>query len=110
MSSLEHIESLEVLGHVYFRQGKQAEARTVFEGILALLPDNPVALKHLAVLALERGEGEEALRLLEIYAVAHDGGREEEAVQLLRVQALRLTGREPEAKKIFRSLLEAQQS
>lgn len=107
MFSPEEIESLEILGHVYFRQGKLAEARTVFEGILAVEPANPIARRHLAALALEKGDGEDALRHLEFCSVTREDGKREEAVPLLRAQALRLAGRAGEAERIFRNWLEA---
>jgi Tfp pilus assembly protein PilF len=108
--SPEQIECLEILGHVYYRQGKPTEARTVFEGIQALDPGNRVALKHLAVLALERGDGATALRLLNAYALTQVGTEREAAVVLLRVRALRLIGRKPEADRMFKAWIGAPQA
>ncbi|MCL1916667.1 MAG: hypothetical protein FWG17_08210, partial [Desulfovibrionaceae bacterium] len=57
----ECVETLEILGHVYFLQGRPREARIVFNGLLALDEGNESALKHLAALDLEEGDGRGAL-------------------------------------------------
>ena len=95
----EHIEALEILGHVYFLQGRGAEARIVFNGILALDEGNRSALKHLAVLSLEDGQGGEALRRLEAYAALADkeAGGTDPLVRLMRAKALSLEGRAAES-------------
>ena len=105
MLDQEDMEALEILGHVYFRQGRLKEARIVFEGLLALAPENRTARKHLAALALERGEGEEALRHLEDWNEGKPEGSLEPAALLLRVQALRLTGRNSDAQQVFAAYL-----
>jgi predicted Zn-dependent protease len=99
MNQREQIEALEILGHLYFRQGRAAEAHTVFAGILALEAENKAAQKHLAALALERGDGQEALQRL--------SGHTEPAALLMRAQALRLAGQTGEMEKVFRDYLQA---
>ena len=95
----ENIEALEILGHVYFLQGRQTEARIVFNGILALDEDNRAALKHLAALSLEEGAGGEALLRLEAYAslAEKDAGEADPRIWLMRAKALHLEGRNTEA-------------
>lgn len=95
MLEQEDIESLEILGHVYFMQGRAADAAVVFRGLLALAPDNLSALKHLAALALEKKDGAEALQFLDAYIAR--GGDREPAFLLMRVQALTAAGRGVEA-------------
>ncbi|MDR0467148.1 MAG: hypothetical protein LBH94_07310 [Deltaproteobacteria bacterium] len=95
----ECIETLEILGHVYFLQGRSAEARIVFAGILALDAGNESALKHLAALDLEEGNGGDALRRLEecaSLAKARDGGPDPR-LWLMRAKALQVEGRNAEA-------------
>ncbi|MDR1945583.1 MAG: tetratricopeptide repeat protein [Desulfovibrio sp.] len=101
MLQREQIESLEILGYVYFRQGRAKEARIVFEGLAALAPENEVALGHLAALAVERGDGAEALRRLDAYVAEYPDRKHEPALALLRIRALRLNGREDEAEKML---------
>jgi predicted Zn-dependent protease len=93
------IEALEILGHVFFLQGRQTEARIVFNGILALEEDNQVALKHLAALALEEGAGGEALLRLEACAflAKKDAGQADPRLLLMRAKALSLEGKTAEA-------------
>jgi Tfp pilus assembly protein PilF len=105
MIQREQIEALEILGHMYFRQSRPAEARVVFAGILALDAENKTAQKHLAALALERGDGAEALQRLAAYANGQEPG--EPAALLMRVQAMRLAGRTDEVEKVFRAYLQA---
>jgi predicted Zn-dependent protease len=95
----ECIEALEILGHVYFLQGRPTEARIVFNGILALDEDNASARKHLAALSLEEGSGGGALSRLEAYAAVaekEDGGLDPR-LWLMRAKALNLEGRTTEA-------------
>ena len=89
----EVVEALEILGHVYFLQGRPREARIVFSGLLALDEGNQCALKHLAALNLEEGAGEEALRRLEASAFSKADPR----LWLMRAKALSLEGRSAEA-------------
>ena len=95
----ECIETLEILGHIYFLQGRSREARIVFNGILALDEGNESALKHLAALALEEGNGGEALRRLEAcasLAEKHIDGPDPH-LWLMRAKALQLEGKNEEA-------------
>ncbi|MDR2503067.1 MAG: hypothetical protein LBD82_01565 [Deltaproteobacteria bacterium] len=105
----EQIESLEILGHVYFMQGRPREAGLVFHGLLSLKQDNFCALKHLAALALERGDGAEALRHLEKCAAVLDKERDPmpPPLLLMRAKALRLAGREGEARQAMSEYLNA---
>jgi predicted Zn-dependent protease len=95
----ECIEALEILGHVYFLQGRPREARIVFNGILALDEDNESARKHLAALSLEEGSGSEALSWLEAYAALaeKDAGGPGPCLWLMRAKALHLEGKAAEA-------------
>ena len=97
----ECIEALEILGHIYFLQGRAAEARIVFNGIVALDAGNESALKHLAALSLEEGAGGEALaRLEECFALAEkDAGRTDPRLWLMRAKALHVEGKRAEAGK-----------
>jgi predicted Zn-dependent protease len=101
----EEVEALEILGHVYFRQGRMREAHIVFAGLLALAPENEVARRHLAALALDRGDGGETLRLLDAYMEGRPESNREPAVLLLRGQALRRIGRNDDAEKVFAAYL-----
>ena len=95
----ECIETLEILGHVYFLQGRPTEARIVFNGIQALDEGNESAVKHLAALDLEEGDGNGALRRLEACAsltVKHADGSDPR-LWLMRAKALQLEGRDAEA-------------
>jgi predicted Zn-dependent protease len=95
----ECVETLEILGHVYFLQGRPREARIVFNGILALDEGNESALKHLAALDLEEGDGRGALRRLEACASQtgkHVGGPDPR-LWLMRAKALQLEGQNAEA-------------
>ena len=107
MSTLtrEYMETLEILGHVYFLQGRAREARIVFKGILALDALNQSALGHLAALDLEEGAGENALHRLEAYAQAQAEGSPAPAFWLLRAQALRQTGQTGEARQAMAEYL-----
>jgi predicted Zn-dependent protease len=95
----ECIEALEILGHVYFLQGRPAEAGIVFNGILALDEGNQSALKHLAALSLEKGGGSAALSRLEAYASSakNDAEGPDPRLWLMRAKALSLEGRSGEA-------------
>jgi predicted Zn-dependent protease len=95
----ECIEALEILGHVYFLQGRPTEARIVFNGILALDEDNASARKHLAAISLEEGSGSEALARLEAYAALaeKEAGGPDPRLWLMRARALNLEGRAAEA-------------
>jgi len=97
----ECIEALEILGHVYFLQGRRAEACIVFNGILALEEGNQSALKHLAAMSLEEGAGGEALLRLEACAslAGKDGGGADSRLWLMRAKALSLEGRSAEAEE-----------
>jgi predicted Zn-dependent protease len=93
----EHIEALEILGHIYFLQGRAKECRIVFKGLLVLDEGNTSALGHLAALELEEGRGEDALRLLDAYM---SGERKASPpVWLMRAQALALAGRVDESRR-----------
>ena len=91
----EGLEALEILGHVYFLQGRRKEARIVFSGLLALDEGNQCALGHLAALGLEEGEGEEALARLEDLDFSAE--KADPRLWLMRAQALSLLGRGEEA-------------
>jgi predicted Zn-dependent protease len=95
----ECIEALEILGHIYFLQGRPKEARIVFNGILALDEENASARKHLAALSLEEGFGSEALSRLEEYSALaeKDAGGPDPRLWLMRAKALHLEGRAAEA-------------
>ena len=95
----ECIEALEILGHVYFLQGRPAEARIVFSGLLALDEGNESALKHLAALSLEEGDGSGALQRLEACAAVAEkqGGRLDPRLWLMRAKALQVEGKSAEA-------------
>jgi predicted Zn-dependent protease len=95
----ECIETLEILGHVYFLQGRPEEARIVFNGILALDEGNESSLKHLAALSLEEGAGNEALLRLEACAAlaAKGAGAPDPCLSLMRARALNLLGKSAEA-------------
>jgi len=95
----ECIEALEILGHVYFLQGRPKEARIVFNGILALDESNESAWKHMAALSLDEGAGSEALSRLETcFALAgKNTGEPEPCLWLMRARALSLEGRAVEA-------------
>jgi predicted Zn-dependent protease len=95
----ECIETLEILGHVYYLQGRPREARIVFNGILALDEGNDSALKHLAALDLEEGDGGGALRRLEACASRgekHPDGPDPR-LWLMRAKALQLENKNSEA-------------
>ncbi|MDR2891982.1 MAG: hypothetical protein LBV80_02700 [Deltaproteobacteria bacterium] len=87
----EDIETLEILGHVYFLQGRAKEANIVFNGILALNDNNESALRHLAALSLDEGNGSEALRRIDACASA------DSALWLMRAKALHMEDRKAEA-------------
>jgi predicted Zn-dependent protease len=91
----ECIEALEILGHVYFLQGRGAEARIVFNGLLALEEGNESALKHLAALSLEEGAGGEALLRLEACAAMakKDSGGHDPRLWLMLAKALHMEGK-----------------
>ena len=91
----ECIEAIEILGHIYFLQGRQVEARIVFNGILALDAGNESALKHLAALSLEEGDGAGALRRLEEYAsvARKQSGEPDPRLWLMRARALSAEGK-----------------
>jgi predicted Zn-dependent protease len=95
----ECIEALEILGHIYFLQGRFREARIVFHGILALDEDNTSARKHLAALGLEEGSGSGALARLEEYSALaeKEAGGPDPRLWLMRAKALNLEGRTAEA-------------
>ena len=95
----ECIEALEILGHVYFLQGRPREARIVFDGILALDEDNESARKHLAALCLEEGSGNEALSRLDACAALAEkaAGAPDPCLWLMRAKALHLEGKAAEA-------------
>jgi predicted Zn-dependent protease len=95
----EGIEALEILGHIYYLQGRPAEARTVFNALLVLDESNASALKHLVALSLEEGTGGEALSRLEAYfALAEqDADGPDPRLWLMRARALSLEGRTAEA-------------
>jgi predicted Zn-dependent protease len=95
----ECIEALEILGHIYFLQGRSTEARIVFNGILELDEGNQAALKHLAALSLENGAGAEAMRQLDVYAalVEKETGGADPCLWLMRAKALHQEGRAAEA-------------
>ena len=95
----ECVETLEILGHVYFLQGRSVEARIVFTGILALDEGNESALKHLAALDLDEGDGGSALRKLEAYASLAEKhiGEPDPRLWLMRAKALQLEGKNAEA-------------
>lgn len=95
----EGVEALEILGHVYYLQGRPEEARIVFNGLLVLDEGNESALKHLAALSLEEGAGGEALSRLEAYfALAEkNASGPDPRLWLMRAKALSLEGRTAEA-------------
>ena len=95
----ECIEALEILGHIYFLQGRPAEARIVFTGILAWDANNQPALKHLAAMSLEEGAGSEALSRLErcVSLAAKEPGGPDPRLWLMRAKALSLVGKAAEA-------------
>ena len=97
----ECLEALEILGHVYFLQGRKTEARIVFNGLLALDEGHQSALKHLAALNLEEGAGGKALLRLEACALGAEkaGGDPDPRLWLMRAQALSLEGRQAEARE-----------
>ena len=101
MAVLDHecIEALEILGHIYFLQGRPREARIVFNGILALEEGNQSALKHLAAMSLEEGAGGEALSRLEacVSLAEKDAGGPDPRLWLMRAKALHMEGRSAEA-------------
>ena len=105
MASLpqEQIQALEILGHVYFLQGRPREARIVFNGLLALDEANASALKHLAALDLEEGQSGKALRLLDDYA--RRAQEAPPALWLMRAQALEQSGRKDEARQTMAEYL-----
>jgi len=49
-------DTLNTLGIAYARAGRPAEARQVFERVLAVNPESSVPLENLGVLAMERGD------------------------------------------------------
>jgi predicted Zn-dependent protease len=95
----EHLEALEILGHIYYLQGRPKEARIVFNGLLVLDEENEPALKHLAALSLEEGDGGGALsRLKACFALAEkDAGGPDSRLWLMRAKALNLSGQATEA-------------
>jgi len=93
----EAIETLEILGHVFFLQGRPAESRIVFMGLLVLDDGNVSALKHLAALSLEAGDGGEALTQLEACQASGEAGGPDPRLWLMRAKALNLEGRAAEA-------------
>ena len=93
----EGLEALEILGHVYFLQGRRKEARIVFNGLLTLDEGNQCALRHLAALNLEEGAGEEALARLEALAFSAEKDEPDPRQWLMRAKALSLLGRSAEA-------------
>jgi predicted Zn-dependent protease len=101
----EYMETLEILGHVYFLQGRFKEAGIVFKGILAMDAQNRSALGHLAALDIEEGAGENALRSLETYARTQKQEEPAPAFWLLRAQALRQAGQTEEARQAMAEYL-----
>jgi hypothetical protein len=105
MAALERegIEALEILGHIYYLQGRSSEARIVFNGLLILDEGNASALKHLAALSLEEGAGGEALSWLEAYGTLAEKGADglDPRLWLMRARALSLEDRAAEAGENF---------
>ena len=97
----ECVEALEIMGHVYFLQGRKTEARIVFNGILALDEYNQSAIKHLAAMNLEEGAGGEALGRLEacVSLAQKDAKGPDPRLWLMRAKALYLEGKAAEAEE-----------
>ncbi|HVX89270.1 MAG TPA: tetratricopeptide repeat protein [Gemmatimonadales bacterium] len=58
----DYVSARVVLGRVYLATGDRAKAREAFARVVQLDPESVIALKALADLAEEEGQGEEALR------------------------------------------------
>ena len=59
------------LGQLLASQGKTAEARAVFEGVLALAPDQLAAVGQLVALDEREGKGDAAMARIDAYLSAH---------------------------------------
>ncbi|MBQ4615346.1 MAG: hypothetical protein IJB29_01330 [Mailhella sp.] len=93
-------KSLHVLAYMLFRMGQEDRARKIYAALASLAaagrPDRH-ALTGLAAIAIERGEGAEALEYLR---AAMDGAAlssKKAALFLMKAQALWLEGRTAEA-------------
>lgn len=94
--------TLSVLGFLYYRMGRLDAARRVYEALVALSPegsqDARAAQAGLAVVALEAGEGAEALKHVKSAFGTGPLSTRGAALHLVKAQALWLEGRAEEAR------------
>ena len=92
--------SMHVLAYMLYRMRQEGRARRIYAGLAALSPaqkPDRKALIGLAAIAIENGEGAEALEFLR---AAMDGAvlsSKHAALHFMKAQALRLEGRNVEA-------------
>ena len=96
MPSREQLAALEILGYVYFRQGRLDQAKAVFEGMLALEPGQARPRKHLAAIALAKGDAGEALLHLDAFMSGRALSSAELPALLMKAQAYWMAGRREE--------------
>ena len=97
----EQCEELRVTGYAYLRQGKYDIAKTLFEALVILEPDNAYHIQTLGALYLQLGDAKKAAKILE-KSLKIEG---EHAPALLNLaKSLFLLGKKEEALKIAHML------
>lgn len=90
-------QALHVLGHLFLRMGRFAQARKLFAALVALDDGDRQARASLAAACLSLGEGAEALKHVDMAIAAGPLSTREAALHLIRARALALCGRGAEA-------------
>jgi tetratricopeptide (TPR) repeat protein len=101
MLKTEYADALEILGYVHYRLGRLQDARTVFEGLLAMDPASAVARKHLAAIFLALEKPAEALEQLEIFLENRRLGKAELPALLMHARILWLLGKKEESRAVM---------
>ncbi len=94
------IEYLALLGYLYLRNGKIAEATTVLEGLAVLDPGNSWVRRTLAYVYLNGGEYQKCLA--QIDQTTH--GKRSSTEKLIQVRALFGLGRRDEARRLIKQM------